>query len=178
MGNFMGTTICAVRRDGRIAIAGDGQVTMGQNTVFKTSARKVRRIYGGQVVTGFAGSVADAFTLCERFEEKLTQCGGNLERAAVMLAQDWRGDKGLRQLEAMMIVADKEHMLILSGTGEVIDPDDGVAAIGSGGNYALAAARALVQCTDMSAHDIADKALHIAASICVFTNENIIVEEV
>ena len=178
MGNLMGTTICAVQRDGHIAIAGDGQVTMGQNTVFKTSARKVRRIYNGQVVTGFAGSVADAFTLCERFEEKLTQCGGNLERAAVMLAQDWRGDKGLRQLEAMMIVADKEHMLILSGTGEVIDPDDGVAAIGSGGNYALAAARALVQCTDMSARDIADKALHIAASICVFTNENIIVEEV
>lgn len=178
MGNLMGTTICAVKRDGHIAIAGDGQVTMGQNTIFKTSAHKVRRIFNDQVVIGFAGSVADAFSLCERFEDKLTQCGGNLERAAVMLAQDWRGDKGLRQLEAMMIVADKEKMLILSGTGEVIEPDDGVAAIGSGGNFALAAARALVQNSTLSAREIADKALHIAASICVFTNDNIIVEEV
>ena len=173
-----GTTICGVRKDGRIAIAGDGQVTMGEHTIFKGTARKVRRIYNDSVVTGFAGSVADAFTLCERFEDKLTQCGGNLERAAVMLAQDWRGDKGLRQLEAMLIVANKETMLIVSGTGEVIDPDDGVAAIGSGGNYALAAARALVQNTDLSAREIAEKALHIAASICVYTNDNIIVEEV
>ena len=173
-----GTTICAVRKDGKIAIAGDGQVTMGEHTIFKGTARKVRRIYNDSVVTGFAGSVADAFTLCERFEDKLTQCGGNLERAAVMLAQDWRGDKGLRQLEAMLIVADKNSMLIVSGTGEVIDPDDGVAAIGSGGNYALAAARALVQNTDLSAREIAEKALHIAASICVYTNDNIIVEEV
>ncbi len=173
-----GTTICAVRKDGKIAVAGDGQVTMGEHTVFKATARKVRRIYNDSVVTGFAGSVADAFSLCERFEDKLTQCGGNLERAAVMLAQDWRGDKGLRQLEAMLIVANKETMLIVSGTGEVIDPDDGVAAIGSGGNYALAAARALVQNTDLSAREIAEKALHIAASICVYTNDNIIVEEV
>ena len=173
-----GTTICAVRKDGHIAIAGDGQVTMGEHTVFKATAKKVRRIYNDSVVTGFAGSVADAFTLCERFEDKLTQCGGNLERAAVMLAQDWRGDKGLRQLEAMLIVADKNSMLIVSGTGEVIDPDDGVAAIGSGGNYALAAARALVQNTGLSAREIAEKALHIAASICVYTNDNIIVEEV
>ena len=173
-----GTTICAVRKDGHIAIAGDGQVTMGEHTIFKGTARKVRRIYNDSVVTGFAGSVADAFTLCERFEDKLTQCGGNLERAAVMLAQDWRGDKGLRQLEAMLIAANKETMLIISGTGEVIDPDDGVAAIGSGGNYALAAARALVQNTDLSAREIAEKALHIAASICVYTNDNIIVEEV
>ncbi|MBQ9264326.1 MAG: ATP-dependent protease subunit HslV [Clostridia bacterium] len=173
-----GTTICAVRKDGRIAVAGDGQVTMGEHTIFKGTARKVRRIYNDSVVTGFAGSVADAFSLCERFEDKLTQCGGNLERAAVMLAQDWRGDKGLRQLEAMLIVANKETMLIVSGTGEVIDPDDGVAAIGSGGNYALAAARALVQNTDLSAKEIAEKALHIAASICVYTNDNIIVEEV
>ena len=172
-----GTTICAVKKDGHIAIAGDGQVTMGEHTIFKGTARKVRRIYNDSVVTGFAGSVADAFTLCERFEDKLTQCGGNLERAAVMLAQEWRGDKGLRQLEAMLIAADKESMLIISGTGEVIDPDDGVAAIGSGGNYALAAARALVQNTDLSAREIADKALHIAASICVYTNDNIIVEE-
>ena len=172
-----GTTICAVKKDGHIAIAGDGQVTMGEHTVFKATAKKVRRIYNDSVVTGFAGSVADAFTLCERFEDKLTQCGGNLERAAVMLAQDWRGDKGLRQLEAMLIAANKETMLIVSGTGEVIEPDDGVAAIGSGGNYALAAARALIQNTDLSARDIAEKALHIAASICVYTNDNIIVEE-
>ena len=173
-----GTTICAVRKDGKIAIAGDGQVTMGEHTIFKGTARKVRRIYNDSVVTGFAGSVADAFTLCERFEDKLTQCGGNLERAAVMLAQDWRGDKGLRQLEAMLIVADKTNMLIVSGTGEVIDPDDGVAAIGSGGNYALAAARALTQNTDLSAKEIAEKALRIAASICVYTNDHITVEEV
>lgn len=173
-----GTTICAVKKDGHIAIAGDGQVTMGEHTIFKGTARKVRRIYNDSVVTGFAGSVADAFTLCERFEDKLTQCGGNLERAAVMLAQDWRGDKGLRQLEAMLIAANKEAMLIVSGTGEVIDPDDGVAAIGSGGNYALAAARALIQNTDLPARDIAEKALRIAASICVYTNDNIIVEEV
>ncbi|MDO5325589.1 MAG: ATP-dependent protease subunit HslV [Clostridia bacterium] len=175
---MMGTTICAVKKDGKIAVAGDGQVTMGEHTIFKGTARKVRRIYNDSVVTGFAGSVADAFSLCERFEDKLSQCGGNLERAAVMLAQDWRGDKGLRQLEAMLIVANKEGMLIVSGTGEVIDPDDGVAAIGSGGNYALAAARALVQNTDLSAKEIAEKALHIAASICVYTNDNIIVEEV
>ena len=173
-----GTTICAVKKDGKIAVAGDGQVTMGEHTIFKGTARKVRRIYNDSVVTGFAGSVADAFSLCERFEDKLNQCGGNLERAAVMLAQDWRGDKGLRQLEAMLIVANQETMLIVSGTGEVIDPDDGVAAIGSGGNYALAAARALVQNTDLSAREIAEKALHIAASICVFTNDNIVVEEV
>ena len=173
-----GTTICAVRRNGKIAIAGDGQVTMGESTIFKGTAHKVRRIFNDSVVTGFAGSVADAFSLCERFEDKLTQCGGNLERAAVMLAQDWRGDKGLRQLEAMLIVADKTTMLIVSGTGEVIDPDDGIAAIGSGGNYALAAARALKQNTDLSAKEIAEKALHIAASICVYTNDNIIVEEV
>ncbi len=175
---MMGTTICAVRRNGVTAIAGDGQVTMGENAIFKSTAKKVRRLYKGQVAVGFAGSVADAFTLCERFEDKLTQCGGNLERAAVTLAQDWRSDKVMRQLQSMMIVADKESMLILSGTGEVIDPDDGVAAIGSGGNYALAAARALVQNTELSAAEIAEKALRIAASICVFTNGNITVEVV
>jgi ATP-dependent HslUV protease subunit HslV len=175
---MMGTTICAVSRNGVTAIAGDGQVTMGENAIFKSTAKKVRRLYHGQVAVGFAGSVADAFTLCERFEDKLTQCGGNLERAAVTLAQDWRSDKVMRQLQSMMIVADKESMLILSGTGEVIDPDDGVAAIGSGGNYALAAARALVQNTDLSAPEIAEKALRIASSICVFTNGNITVEVV
>jgi len=172
-----GTTICAVRRDGHVAIAGDGQVTLGQNTIFKSTARKVRRIYQDQVAVGFAGSVADAFTLTDRFEEKLTQFGGNLERAAVELAQDWRSDKVLRKLEAMLIAADKDNLLIISGTGEVITPDDGVCAIGSGGNYALAAARALVYNTELSAREIAEKALHIAASICVFTNDNIHVED-
>ena len=173
---FMGTTICAVKKDGKTAIAGDGQVTLSQSVIFKNNAVKVRRIYDGKVIFGFAGSVADAFSLCERFEEKLTQCGGNLERAAVNLAQDWRGDQIARKLESMMIVADKDALLVLSGTGEVIDPDDGVCAIGSGGNYALAAARALVQNTDLSAEEIAVKALEVAASICVFTNDHITVE--
>lgn len=175
---FKGTTICAVRRNGVIAIAGDGQVTMGEHTIFKTTARKVRRLYNNEVVVGFAGSVADAFTLCEKFEEKLQQCGGNLEKAAVSLAQNWRGDQTMRQLESMMIAANKERLLILSGTGEVIDPDEGIAAIGSGGNYALAAARALIQNTELGAAEIAKKALHIAASICVYTNDQIIVETV
>ena len=173
---MMGTTICAVRRGNQVAIAGDGQVTMGENTVFKSSAKKVRKLYNGQVLAGFAGSVADAFTLCERFEEKLTQCGGNLERAAVSLAQEWRGDNAIRKLESMLIVADKNSLLILSGNGEVIDPDDGVCAIGSGGNFALAVARALVQNTDLSAESIAVKALEVAASICVYTNDHISVE--
>lgn len=171
-----GTTICAVKRGDQVAIAGDGQVTMGENTVFKSSAKKVRKLYNGQVLAGFAGSVADAFTLCERFEEKLTQCGGNLERAAVSLAQDWRGDNAIRKLESMLLVADKNSLLVLSGNGEVIDPDDGVCAIGSGGNYALAAARALIRNTDLSAEEIAVKALEVAASICVFTNDHISVE--
>ena len=175
---FKGTTICAVRRNGVTAIAGDGQVTMGENTIFKTTAKKVRRLYNGEVAVGFAGSVVDAFTLCEKFEEKLQQCGGNLERAAVALAQTWRGDQSMRQLESMMIAANKDSLLVLSGTGEVIDPDEGIAAIGSGGNYALAAARVLLQNTELSAHEIAEKALRIAASICVYTNENIVVEDV
>ena len=177
-GSFRGTTICAVKRNGQIAVAGDGQVTMGEHTIFKTTAKKVRRLYNGEVVVGFAGSVADAFTLCEKFEEKLQQCGGNLEKAAVALAQNWRGDQTMRQLESMMIAANRERLLILSGTGEVIDPDEGIAAIGSGGNYALAAARALIQNTELSAAEIAEKALHIAASICVFTNDHILVESV
>ncbi|MBQ9326211.1 MAG: ATP-dependent protease subunit HslV [Clostridia bacterium] len=175
---FRGTTICGVRKNGQIAIAGDGQVTMGENVIFKSTARKVRRIYDGKVVIGFAGTVSDAFTLSDKFEEKLQQCGGNLERAAVAVAQLWHGDQGMRQLESLMIVADADHLLILSGTGEVITPDGDVAAIGSGGNYALAAARALVDNTDLSAHEIAEKALHIAASICIYTNDNIIVEDV
>ncbi len=175
---FRGTTICAVRRNGVTAIAGDGQVTMGEHTIFKTTARKVRRLYNNEVAVGFAGSVADAFTLCEKFEEKLQQCNGNLEKAAVALAQNWRGDQTMRQLESMMIAANKERLLVLSGTGEVIDPDEGIAAIGSGGNYALAAARALLQNTDLDAAQIAEKALHIAASICVYTNDHIIVETI
>ena len=175
---FRGTTICAVNRNGEIAIAGDGQVTMGEHTIFKTTARKVRRLYNDDVVVGFAGSVADAFTLCEKFEEKLQQSGGNLEKAAIALAQNWRGDQTMRQLESMMIAANRDSLLVLSGTGEVIDPDEGIAAIGSGGNYALAAARALVQNTDLSAAEIAEKALHIAAGICVYTNHNVIVEKV
>lgn len=174
---FRGTTICAVKRGNQVAIAGDGQVTMGEHTIFKSTAKKVRRIYNNQVVLGFAGSVADAFTLAEKFEEKLTQCGGNLERAAVALAQNWRGDQIMRQLESMMIAADKEHLLVLSGTGEVIEPDEGVAAIGSGGNFALSAARALIQNTELPPREIAEKALRIAASICVFTNDHISVEE-
>ena len=174
---FRGTTICAVTRNGETALAGDGQVTMGQNTIFKGHARKVRRIYNGRVVIGFAGSVADAFALSEKFEDKLTQYSGNLPRAAVELAQDWRMNKTAKR-EAMLLCADKDNLMLVSGTGEVIEPDDGVLAIGSGGNYALAAARALYQNTELSAAEIAEKALHIAAEICVFTNDNIIVEKV
>lgn len=173
---FKGTTICAVKRNGEIAIAGDGQVTMGEHTIFKKTAKKVRRLFNNEVVVGFAGSVADAFALCERFEEQLQKTGGNLEKAAVALAQSWRGDQAMRQLESMMIAANREKLLILSGTGEVIDPDEGIAAIGSGGNYALAAARALMQNTDLTAKEIAEKALRIAASICVYTNDHITVE--
>ncbi|MBS6475693.1 MAG: ATP-dependent protease subunit HslV [Clostridiales bacterium] len=173
-----GTTIVGVRRNGKCALAGDGQVTMGESIVMKHGAVKVRRIYHDKVVIGFAGSVADAFTLCEHFEGKLQQYSGNLYRASVELAQMWRGDKTLRQLEAMMIVADDTGMLVLSGTGEVIEPDDGVAAIGSGGTYALSAARALVRFTDKPAAEIARQALKIAGEICVYTNDHITVEEV
>ena len=175
---FKGTTICAVKINGQTAIAGDGQVTMGESVVMKNGARKVRRIYNDKVVIGFAGSVADAFALSEKFEAKLQQFAGNLPRAAVELAQDWRMDRAMRKLEAMLLAADKDNMLLISGTGEVIEPDDGVLAIGSGGNYALAAARALMENTSLSAAEVADKALHIAASICVYTNDHIIVETV
>ena len=173
-----GTTIVAVRKDGKCALAGDGQVTFGQNTIMKHNAVKVRRIFDDKVVVGFAGSVADAFTLSERFEAKLEQYGGSLQRAAVELAQEWRGDKMLRKLEAMLITADKDELLIVSGGGEVIMPDDEIAAIGSGGSYALAAAKALKENTDLSAVEIAKKAIVIAGNICVFTNGNITVEEV
>ena len=175
---FRGTTICAVKRDGVIAVAGDGQVTMGEHTIMKGTAKKVRRIFSGKVVVGFAGSVADAFALSEKFEDKLTQYSGNLPRAAVELAQDWRMDKAMRRLEAMLLCADQENLMLVSGTGEVIEPDDGILAIGSGGNYALAAARALCNNTDLPAPEIARKALENASEICVYTNGNIIVETV
>ena len=151
---------------------------MGEKVIMKATARKVRRIYHDKVIMGFAGSVADAFALSEMLEDKLTQFSGNLPRAAVELAMTWRGEQTMRQLEAMLLCADKETLLVVSGTGEVIEPDGGVVAIGSGGNYALAAARALVENTDLSAAEVAEKALHIAASICVYTNDNVIVERV
>ena len=175
---FHGTTICAVSRNGQTAIAGDGQVTMGESVVFKNNAVKVRRIYGGQVIIGFAGSVSDAFSLTERFEGMLNKYSGNLTRSAVELAELWRNDKMPRKLEAMMIVADKNTMLVLSGTGEVIEPDGNVCAIGSGGNYALSAARALFDETDYDAATIAEKALKIASRMCVFTNAHITVEKI
>lgn len=178
MEDMKGTTICAVRRNGKTAIAGDGQVTMGQSVIFKNNAIKVRRIYNNKVIAGFAGSVADAFSLCERFEEMLNKFSGNLMRSAVELAQTWRSDKVLRKLEAMLIVADSERVLIISGNGDVIEPQDNICAIGSGGNYALAAAKALAENTDLSAKEIARKALLIASQICVFTNDNLVVEEV
>ena len=173
---FKGTTICCVRRDNLVALGGDGQVTLG-STVMKHSARKIRRLYHEKVLAGFAGSTADAFTLFEKFEAKLQEHRGNLPRAAVSLAKDWRSDKFLRKLEALLIVADKDNTLVISGAGDVIEPDDGVAAIGSGGSYALAAARALVSDTDLTPAVIVDKALHIAADICIYTNDHIAVEE-
>ncbi|PWM73802.1 MAG: HslU--HslV peptidase proteolytic subunit [Bacillota bacterium] len=175
---FRGTTICAVKKNGKTAIAGDGQVTMSESVIFKNNAVKVRRIFNGKVIFGFAGSVADAFTLSERFEEMLNKFSGNLLRSAVELAELWRNDKVARRLEAMMITADENTMLIVSGSGEVIEPDGGVCAIGSGGNYALAAARALVKETDYDAETVARKALGIASEICVFTNDHITCETV
>lgn len=174
---FKATTIVAVKDGIKAAIAGDGQVTFGENTIIKHTAKKVRRIYKDKVLVGFAGSVADALTLSDKFEEKLEQHSGNLERAAVELAQEWRNDKMMRKLEALMIALNEEHLLIISGTGEVIEPDDGIAAIGSGGMYALAAARALKENTGMLPYDIVEKSLRIASSICVYTNDNIIIEE-
>ena len=175
---LMGTTIIGISRNGQTVLAGDGQVTAGETVVMKSNARKVRRIFNDKVVVGFAGSTADAFTLCEHFEKMLHKYSGNLMRASVELAQLWRGDKVLRELNAMMIVADKETMLIISGVGDVIEPQDGICAIGSGGNYALAAARALAENTDLSAIDIAKKAMKVAGDICIFTNGNLTIEEV
>ena len=170
------TTVIAVRRDGRAAMAGDGQVSIG-NTIFKSHARKVRPIAGGRVLAGFAGASADAFSLLDRFEAKLEEHRHNLPRAAVELAKDWRTDRYLRQLQAMLIVMDAETTLLLSGTGDVIEPDEGVIAIGSGGSYALAAARALMRHTQLSAAEIAREGLRIAGEICIYTNEQIVVEE-
>lgn len=173
------TTIFAIRHNDKMAIAGDGQVTLGNQVVMKHTAKKVRRLFNDQVVAGFAGSVADAFTLFEKFEANLHEYNGNLQRAAVELAKEWRGDKMLRQLEAMLIVMDKNDLLLVSGTGEVIEPDDGILAIGSGGNYALAAGRAMKKYgTDLSAETIAYDSLKLASEICVFTNDNIIVETI
>jgi ATP-dependent HslUV protease, peptidase subunit HslV len=171
-----GTTILCVRKDGQTVVAGDGQVTLG-NTVMKAGARKVRRLHDGKIVAGFAGSTADAFTLFEKFEAKLKEYSGNLTRAAVELAKDWRTDRLLRRLEALLVVADAEKMLVLSGSGDVIEPDDPVAAVGSGGAFAQAAARALVAHSALSARQIAEQAMKIAADICIYTNENVVIEE-
>jgi ATP-dependent HslUV protease subunit HslV len=176
MAQMRGTTILSVRRNGMVVIGGDGQVSLG-NTVMKGNARKVRRLYKDRVIAGFAGATADAFTLFERFEAKLETHNGQLMRAAVEMAKDWRTDKMLRQLEALLCVADHSASLILSGNGDVIQPEDDLMAIGSGGAFAQSAARALVQNTELSARDIVEKALHIAADICVYTNHNLVIEE-
>jgi ATP-dependent HslUV protease subunit HslV len=173
---FHGTTILALRHQGKVVVAGDGQVTMGQ-TVMKHRARKIRRLYHDQILTGFAGATADALTLFEKLESKLEQFNGNLTRAAVEMAKDWRTDKILRRLEALLIAADKDHILVLSGTGDVMEPDDEVAAIGSGGPMALAAAKALVTFSSLDAAEIAKEAMKIAAALCIYTNEQIVLEE-
>ncbi|HVF88249.1 MAG TPA: ATP-dependent protease subunit HslV [Pyrinomonadaceae bacterium] len=170
------TTVLLVRRDGRVAMAGDGQVTLG-DTIMKSGAKKVRRLYNERILAGFAGASADAFSLLTRFEGKLEQYHGNLERSAIELSKDWRTDKILRHLEALLIVADDKHSFLLSGNGDVIAPDGGALAIGSGGSYALAAARALLENTEMSARDVAGEALRIAGEICIYSNQNIIIEE-
>lgn len=170
------TTILGVRRDGQLALGGDGQVTVGE-TVMKSNAHKVRTLRGGKVLAGFAGAVADALTLFEKFEEKLERHPNNLPRAAVELAKDWRSDRVLRRLEALLAVADREHALVIAGTGEIIEPDDGIVAIGSGGSYALAAARALVAATDLPVAEVVRRSLQIAGEICVYTNTNITVLE-
>jgi ATP-dependent HslUV protease subunit HslV len=173
---FEGTTILALRHQGKVVLAGDGQVTMGQ-TVMKHKARKIRRMYHDQILAGFSGATADALTLFEKLEAKLEQFNGNLTRAAVEMAKDWRTDKVLRRLEALLLAADKDHILILSGTGDVMEPDEDVAAIGSGGPLALAAARALIGFSVLNAGDIAREAMKIAASLCIYTNEQIVLEE-
>jgi len=173
---FRSTTILGVKRDGKVAIAADGQVTMDK-TIIKHSARKVRRMYQNKVMVGFAGSAADAQALADRFEAKLEAANGNLRRAVIDFAKEWRSDRVLRRFEALMVVADPEYLLVVSGDGNIIEPDDGIAAIGSGGPYAQAAAKALIENTTLSAREIAEKSLHIAAEICIYTNDHIIVEE-
>ncbi|MEG2274104.1 MAG: ATP-dependent protease subunit HslV [Clostridia bacterium] len=175
---FRGTTICAVKKNGETAIAGDGQVTMGESVIMKGNAVKVKRIYNDKVLIGFAGSVSDAFALSEKFEEMLQKFSGNLMRSAVELAELWRSDKMGRKLDALLIVADTTSLYIVSGSGEVIEPESGICAIGSGGNYALAAARALAAATDLSESEIAKRSLKIASELCVFTNDHITVETV
>ena len=175
MEQYRGTTIVSVRRNGQVVIGGDGQVTMG-NTVMKANARKVRRLFRDQVIAGFAGATADAFTLFERFEGKLEKHSGHLVRAAVEMAKDWRTDRALRRLEALLAVADQESSLIISGTGDVIEPEHGLMAIGSGGPYAQAAARALIEHTEMGAREVVEKSLYIAADICIYTNSNLTIE--
>ncbi|HZS48468.1 MAG TPA: ATP-dependent protease subunit HslV [Blastocatellia bacterium] len=170
------TTVIAVRHNGKVVMAGDGQVTMG-NTVMKGGARKVRRLYNDKILAGFAGSTADAFALFQRFESKLEQYHGQLSRAAVELAKDWRTDKYLRNLEALLVVADEKSSLVISGTGDLIEPDDGIIAIGSGGPFALAAARALIRNTELSAKEIAEQAMRIAGEICIYTNQSVAIEE-
>ena len=176
MMRIRGTTILGLRHRGKVVVAGDGQVSFG-NTVMKRSARKVRRIYGGKVIAGFAGATADAFTLFDKFEKQLEQHNGTLRRAAVELAKDWRTDRVLRRLEALLIAADRDTLLVLSGSGDIIEPDDNVIAIGSGGNYALAAARVLMQHTQLDARTIAQEAMRVAASICIYTNDQVVIEE-
>jgi ATP-dependent HslUV protease, peptidase subunit HslV len=176
MDQFHGTTILSVRRNGAVAIGGDGQVTMG-NTVMKPNAKKVRLLYDGKVLAGFAGGTADAFTLFERFEDKLSKHSGNLTRSAVELAKDWRTDRMLRRLEALLCVADRTASFIVSGNGDVIEPQDGLMAIGSGGPFAQAAARALIENTELDARNIVERALNIAADICIYTNRNLTIEE-
>jgi ATP-dependent HslUV protease, peptidase subunit HslV len=170
------TTVLAIRRDGHVVMAGDGQVTMGE-TIVKHQAKKIRRLYHDRILTGFAGSTADAFTLFERLEAKLEQYNGNLKRAAVELAKDWRLDRALRRLEALLLAADRDEIFILSGTGDVIEPDDGLAAVGSGAPFALAAARALVKHTQLPIREIAEEAMEIASSICIYTNKEFTIEE-
>lgn len=174
---FQGTTIIAVKRENRVAIAGDGQITFGNSTVIKHGARKVRRLYDNKIIAGYAGSVADALTLCEKLEAKLESYQGNLIRASVELAKEWRTDRVLRRLEAMLLAASSEALLLISGTGEVIEPDDNIAAVGSGAPYALAAARALSRNSDLELRDIVYQSMKIASEICIYTNDRIIVEE-
>ncbi len=173
---IQGTTILAVRHQGRVVVVGDGQVSLGQ-TVMKQSARKVRKLHHDKVIAGFAGATADAFTLFEKFEAKLEQFNGNLKRAAVELAKDWRTDRILRRLEALLVVADSTDLLVISGSGDVVEPDDGLIAIGSGGNYALAAARVLIKHTQLDARTIAEESMRVAAGICVYTNDQLTFEE-